>query len=219
VSLLLSLLATACATGARAPLSPVDLSAERAEVEQASAATATEGAAAGTCVALATRTLERAEALADSAEPRERELASWLGTLASELVSETSGCHESPTEAESGEPNTARLAEELRWVRESQRMLEAQVRTLRHDLELTEAEMIRSKARLKGLQTKAEAAAAVAEARILVRSLTNAGGSPSLIRRCRTLVARAEQQLCEGNFGAAVFFASWAQDLASGREP
>jgi len=219
VPLVLALLATGCATAAHAPLGRVDLSAARAEVEQASAAAASEGASAGTCVTLATRALDRAEALAGSPEPRERELASWLGTLASELVREASGCRGPSGAPPQGDSDAARLAEELRLARESQRGLEAQVRTLRHELELTETEMIRAKARLKGLQTKAEAAAAVAEARILVRRMTNAGGNSALIRRCRGLVERAEQQLREGNFGEAVVFASRAQELASGREP
>ena len=57
-------------------------------------------------------------------------------------------------------------------------------------LELTETELIRSKARLKGIETKAEASSAIAEARILLRRL---GASSAAAALCQESLAKAEQ--------------------------
>src|SRR6266446_4516642 len=62
---------------------------------------------------------------------------------------------------------TDRLSGRLRKAEEDQKRLEDKLAALARDLEVTETELIRTKARLKGNETKAEASAAIAEARIL----------------------------------------------------
>jgi hypothetical protein len=106
-----------------------------------------------------------------------------------------------------------RLAVRLRRADEEQRRLEEHVALLRRDLEDTETELIRTKARLKGIETKAEASSAIAEARILSRRLDPRSRSATLTR-CQELLAKAEQQMNAENFGAAAFFALKAQDMA-----
>ena len=79
-------------------------------------------------------------------------------------------------------------------------------------LEQAETELIRSKARLKGTETKAEASSAIAEARILLRRLRARSAAATL---CQESLAKAEQHLARDNYGAAVFFALKAQDIAN----
>jgi len=74
-------------------------------------------------------------------------------------------------------------------------------------------QFIRAKARLKGIETKAEASSAVAEARILMLRLKDEKGSAASVARVQEKLDRAEQQLQEGNFGAAIFFAMRAKEL------
>jgi hypothetical protein len=214
--LLTALLATSCARTTRAPVAPVDLAAARAGVAAARESSSTVGLNAGVCVEVATRALSKAEDLAASQDQGNRDLAAWLATLASDAARGASECSRRADE-QRGDPTTAeRQAGELARAREAQRRLEERLAVLQRDLELTETELIRTKARLKGLQTKAEAAAAVAEAQILVRRVAKERGASATIVRCQDLLRRAEQQLREGNFGAAVFFAGRAQDLATG---
>jgi hypothetical protein len=79
-------------------------------------------------------------------------------------------------------------------------------------------EVIRTKARLQGIETKAEASSAIAEARILMTRLD--ARDRATLSRCQELLDKAEQQINENNFGAAVFFARKAQDIATkAREP
>jgi hypothetical protein len=106
-----------------------------------------------------------------------------------------------------------RLNARLKRSEEEQRRLEERVMLLQRDLELTETEIIRTKARLKGLETRAEASSAIAEARILAGRLDPRvrAATKSL---CNESIAKAEQQLNEANYGAAVFFAMKAQDIA-----
>ena len=107
------------------------------------------------------------------------------------------------------------LAARLRRAEEEQRRLEDRIELLQRDLEVTETELIRSKARLKGNETKAEASAAVAEAQILANRLAEDKTKASTLARCRESLAKAEEQLGLGNFGAAIFFALKAQDTAT----
>ena len=86
---------------------------------------------------------------------------------------------------------------------------------LTRDLEVTETELIRTKARLKGNETKAEASAAIAEARILAGRLAEDKTPASVLARSEESLAKAEEQLSAGNYGAALFFASKAQDLVA----
>lgn len=107
------------------------------------------------------------------------------------------------------------LAARLRKAEEDQRRLEDRIELLQRDLDVTETELIRSKARLKGNETKAEASAAVAEAQILAGRLAHDKSRASTLARCRESLAKAEEQMDLGNYGAAIFFALKAQDTAT----
>ena len=110
------------------------------------------------------------------------------------------------------------LATRARRSEDERRRLEDRVALLQRELELTETEVVRTKARLQGIETKAEASSAIAEARILLGRI-DARNRPTLTR-CQELLTKAEQQIQDNNFGAAVFFARKAQDIASkSREP
>ena len=106
-----------------------------------------------------------------------------------------------------------RLTARVKKMEEDQRRLEEKIAVLARDLEVTETELIRTKARLKGNETKAEASAAIAEARILAGRLADDKTRTSVLARSEESLAKAEEQLSAGNFGAALFFASKAQDL------
>lgn len=108
-----------------------------------------------------------------------------------------------------------RLNARLKRSEEDQRRLEERVVLLQRDLELTETEIIRTKARLKGIETRAEASSAIAEARILAGRLDPKARAATL-SLCNENIAKAEQQLSAvpANYGAAVFFAMKAQDIA-----
>jgi uncharacterized protein YgiM (DUF1202 family) len=108
-----------------------------------------------------------------------------------------------------------RLSARIKKMEEDQHRLEERVAVLTRDLEVTETELIRTKARLKGNETKAEASAAIAEARILAGRLAEDKTQASVLARSEESLAKAEEQLSEGNFGAALFFASKAQDLVA----
>ena len=108
-----------------------------------------------------------------------------------------------------------RLTARIKKMEEDQHRLEERVAVLTRDLEVTETELIRTKARLKGNETKAEASAAIAEARILAGRLAEDKTQASVLARSEESLAKAEEQLSAGNFGAALFFASKAQDLVA----
>jgi len=108
-----------------------------------------------------------------------------------------------------------RLSARVKKMEEDQHRLEERIAVLTRDLEVTETELIRTKARLKGNETKAEASAAIAEARILAGRLAEDKTQASVLARSEESLAKAEEQLSEGNFGAALFFASKAQDLVA----
>jgi hypothetical protein len=105
------------------------------------------------------------------------------------------------------------LAARLRRSDEERRRLEDRVALLQRDLELTETEVVRTKARLQGIETKADASSAIAEARILMGRLDTR--DRATLVRCQELLSKAERQLNEGNFGAAVFFARKVQDIVT----
>jgi SH3 domain-containing protein len=106
-----------------------------------------------------------------------------------------------------------RLSARVKKLEEDQHRLEEKIAVLTRDLEVTETELIRTKARLKGNETKAEASAAIAEARILAGRLADDKTRTSVLARSEESLAKAEEQLSAGNYGAALFFASKAQDL------
>jgi hypothetical protein len=107
------------------------------------------------------------------------------------------------------------FAARLKKAEEDQHRLEDRIELLQRDLDVTETELIRSKARLKGNETKAEASAAVAEAQILAGRLAQDKSRAGTLARCRESLAKAEEQLGVGNYGAAIFFALKAQDTAT----
>ena len=106
-----------------------------------------------------------------------------------------------------------KLRARLRRAAEEQKRLEERLAVLQRDLETTETEVIRTKAKLKGIETKAEASSAIAEARILLLRRQDEKKRTANIARAEEKLDRAERQLRDGNFGAAVFFALQAQEL------
>jgi len=102
----------------------------------------------------------------------------------------------------------------VRKLEEDNKRLEERIALLLHDLDVTETEIIRTKARLKGIETKAEASSAIAEARILMGRL-DAKANAATLSMCEDSLAKAEKQLQQENYGAALFFAMKAQDAAT----
>jgi len=105
------------------------------------------------------------------------------------------------------------LAGRLRRAEEERHRLEERVTLLQRELELTETEVVRSKARVQGIETKAEASSAIAEARILMGRLD--ARDRATLSLCQELLRKAEQQINENNFGAAVFFARKVQEMVA----
>ena len=208
----------ACATAGPAPLRvQVDLEPARKAVEEARQAGAPERAQEP--FAKAEGHLKEAEGLNAAGGEKARE-ADWLGRLAVvEAQLAAAMAHLSGTDARVGEraaaQETDRLATRLRKANDEQRRLEEKVASLAQALELTEKEVIRTKARLKGNETKAEASSAIAEARILLRRMSDEKGrSAAALARGNEDLTKAEGQLKDENFGAAVFFAMRAQESA-----
>lgn len=217
--------AIGCASAGRTPPAQgrgVDLRPARAAVEEARKAGASQRAA--DTFRQAERHLKEAEGLAGrtpvTAERQQR--AELLGRLA------TAEAHCATTLARlsvagAAADRTARgedadTAARLRRSEEERRRLEERMALLQRELELTEMEVVRTKARLQGIETKAEASSAIAEARILMTRLD--ARDRATLSRCQELLDKAEQQINENNFGAAVFFARKAQDIATkAREP
>jgi hypothetical protein len=206
-----------CASaGGPAPTARVDLAPARAAVEEARKAGALEHAPDN--YKRAQDELRQAEGLAASkgsgAEAkRHADLATVEGRSAASiarLVADMKRAGLAP-----GAPPDRGLAARLRKAEEDQRRLEDRIELLQRDLDVTETELIRSKARLKGNETKAEASAAVAEAQILAGRLAQDKSRASTLARCRESLAKAEEQMGLGNYGAAIFFALKAQDTAT----
>lgn len=112
-----------------------------------------------------------------------------------------------------------RMETRARRAEDDKRRLEEENAVRRRELEATETELIRTKARLKGLETRAEAASAIAEARILMRRAEGGRGRAADVGRAQESLVRAEELLQQDNFGAAIFFASKAQDFVKINEP
>ncbi len=208
---------------ASAPPAKLDLEPARAAVEKARAAGAPEKAPEE--FAAAEGHLKEAEAAAT--RPRQAERAACLGDL---VVSEAA-CSVRLTQADaralaqaqaqaerlSGVQKEAaeadRLAARAKKAEEDQRRLEERVAVLARDLELTETEVIRTKARLQGLETKADATSVIAETRVQIRRTQEQHGRSLAVIRSHELLDRAEQMVEDGNFGAAAFMALKAQEL------
>jgi uncharacterized protein DUF4398 len=213
----LAAVSLACASAGGPPSATrVDLAAARAAVEEARKAGAPEHAPDN--FKRAQDELRQAEALVARKTPapeaqRHADLATSEGRSAASiarLVAEMKRAGVTP-----GAPADRGLAARLRKSEEEQRRLEDRIELLQRDLDVTETELIRSKARLKGNETKAEASAAVAEAQILAGRLALDKSRASTLARCRESLAKAEEQLGLGNYGAAIFFALKAQDTAT----
>ncbi|MFN7986904.1 MAG: SH3 domain-containing protein [Thermoanaerobaculia bacterium] len=208
-------LAVGCATPTPPP---VDLSPARKAVEEAGAAA--KGEEARAAALRARERLGEAEALAASAEPVPRRRAEDLGELAATearyalLLDEIARRSEpAPCPPAAADPETEKLKARLRKAAEEQKRLEERVAVLQRDLEATETEVIRTKARLKGIETKAEASSAIAEAHTLLLRRKDEKARAADLSRASDKLERAERQLREGNYGAAVFFALQAQEL------
>jgi hypothetical protein len=210
----LASLSIACASTPKRPAVRVDLAPARAAVDDARKAGA--GEHAPDAFRRAQDHLAEAEALArkgDADAQRHADVAAAEArgaTAVSRLASEMKKAGVTP-----GASGDRSLAARLKRAEEEQRRLEDRIELLQRDLEVTETELIRSKARLKGNETKAEASAAVAEAQILVGRLAQDRTKASTLARCRESLLKAEEQLGLGNYGAAIFFALKAQDTAT----
>jgi SH3 domain-containing protein len=219
--LALTLVAAAgCATKQVAPpaAQPVDLKAARDALELAREAGADERAP--DSFGRAQGHLNEAEALAvDVASHDSRRQSEWLGRLATvEAQCSMQIAQQQEQESDQRSLTTQEVEkrnEKIRRHEGDQRRLEEQVALLKRELDFTETEMIRTKARLKGIETKAEASSAIAEGRILLGRMIEEKGSRSQdVQRAQEALQRAETLLREENFGAAIFFAQKAQDAA-----
>ncbi|MFI5006326.1 MAG: hypothetical protein ACHQKZ_02770 [Solirubrobacterales bacterium] len=200
----------------------VDLAPARAAVEEARRAGAPQRAAA--TFRQAEAHLKEAEALnaVGALTTEKAQVVELLGKLATSEAWNAAGLSLLYPRGAAGD-KTARgdesdLAARARRAMEERRRLEDRVGLLQRELELTETEVVRTKARLQGIETKAEASSAIAEARILVGRV-DARDRPTL-SRCQELLTKAEEQIQDNNYGAAVFFARKAADIAAkAREP
>lgn len=219
---LLSVLPLAACTSAKVkpgpPTAPVDLSSARQAVEAARTAGAPVRAAAQ--LGQAEQHLAQAESLtaapgSTAADSVRAQALADLATAEAQWALDLARLTAAPDKAaRASAAETERLSARLKKAEEDRRRQDERIALLLHDLEVTETEVIRTKARLKGLETKAEAASAIAEARILMRRL-DARLSAASLSRCEDALAKAEQQLQQENYGAAVFFAAKAQDAAT----
>jgi len=210
----------ACASAGSPPVA-VDFTPARAALEEARQAGAPKSAA--EAYAEADSHLKEAEQLvaAKGSDARDRSLrADGLARLAAaEARCAAAAARLTMNAKAEREKRTAstgdvdRLNARLKKSEEEQRRLEERIALLQRDLELTETEIIRTKARLKGIETRAEASSAIAEARILTGRL-DAKARAATLSLCNDNIAKAEQQLTQVNYGAAVFFATKAQDIA-----
>jgi len=200
----------------------VDLAPARKAVEEARARAAS--AEAKECLARAEQDLAGAEKAASTSGAEERSRAAVLASAAvagaacvdrlevqARRLAVPAGQPAAAATGGSGEPE--KLRARLRKAAEDQRTLEETLAVLQQDLETTENELIRTKAKLKGIETKAEASSAIAEAQTLVFRSGDDKVRPTNVARAREKLGLAEAQLRAGNYGAAVFFALQAQDL------
>jgi hypothetical protein len=207
-----------CASAKVRPAGRIDLSTAQQAVEAARKAGAPTKAA--DTFKQAERHLGEAEALAaDKDLTAEKSVrAQGLG----ELAAAEAHCATTLARLSSPAPTTAkpppaeveRANARTKKLEEDSRRLEERIALLLHDLEVTETEVIRTKARLKGIETKAEASSAIAEARILMGRL-DAKANAAILSMCEDSLAKAEKQLQQENYGAALFFAMKAQDAAT----
>ena len=200
----------ACATTAKPRA--VDLQPARQALEEARA----EGAA-----ERAPQTFDRAQGELKEAErlvaergpdaPMAAVEAEWAARLA---LAEARCVAREPAAQAPAPEEMKRLETRARRSEDEQKRLEEQIALRLRELQVTETELIRTKARLKGLETRAEAASAIAEARILVKRFESRGRSATL-KSAEEDLEKAEGLLQEENYGAALFFALKAQDMVT----
>jgi len=205
----------ACASSGLPPVT-VDVEPTRQAVADARAAGAAETAAEP--LERAEAHLAEAEALLALGEGDAARHAQQAKTLLSVAEVEAAWAADAARRETAVASATTRLLEteaRLTKLEAKLRRLEDRASLLQSDLERTETELIRAKTRLMGAESKADASSAIAEAHILIRRLADGPGRGAAIGRCRKDVARAEQLMAAGNFGAAVFFAMRAQETAT----
>ena len=200
---------------ASSPRTKVDLQPARTAVQKAREAGAAEKAPQD--LARAEGHLKAAEAAAAQPERTEKaaclsEMATYEAECAVRLTKVEIQAERLP-EVQKAAAEAEQLGPRLKKAEEEQRRLEERVAVLLRDLDLTETEVIRTKAKLQGLETKADATSAIAETRVLFRrALEQRGRTPSLLR-CEELLDRAEAMVEANNHGAAVFMALKVQEL------
>lgn len=203
-----------------APPPRVDLSPAREALENARLVTSAQEA--NECFVKAEGHLNEAESLAATRDPDKSRQAEWLARLslveshcASSIAkaAETQKAAVPPAAPARGE-EVDQLKAKVRAAEEEKKKLEERVAVLQRTLDVTETEVIRAKAKLKGLETKAEASSAIAEARILMRRLQEDKGrsSPSL-NMSQDKLDLAVEKLGDGDYSLAAFYALQAQEI------
>jgi hypothetical protein len=220
VLLAISLVACASAKGGAKRTGGPDLGPARVAVDEARRAGAPQRAP--DIFNQAEAHLKEAEALnarsgATADTTQKADILGRLATAEARCATDLARLYPKAPPADKAVHDNSELAGRLRKSEEERRRLEERVALLQRELELTETEVVRTKARLQGIETKADASSAIAEARILMGRLD--ARDKVTLGRCQELLAKAERQLSENNFGAAVFFARKVQDMVTkGRE-
>ena len=119
---------------------------------------------------------------------------------------------------------SARQAEQIRDLQERVAELqlglldkEAQVAELQANLDEAILEVVRAKARLQSVESRAEAASTMAEAEIALRAVRNAagdGGGPELMQ-AEQLLEMSTREFENQNYGGSLYLASQAMSLVS----
>lgn len=205
-----------------APPPRVDLSPAREALENARLLTSAQEA--NECFVKAEGHLNEAESLAETRDPEKSRQAEWLARLSlveSHCATSIAKVAETqraavPTAAASRGEEADQLKGKLRAAEEERKKLEERVAVLQRTLEVTETEVIRAKAKLKGLETKAEASSAIAEARILMRRLQEDKGRTASLNMSQDKLDQAVEQLQNGDYSLAAFYALQAQEILEG---
>jgi hypothetical protein len=94
---------------------------------------------------------------------------------------------------------------------------DAQNRRLADQLNETRLEVVRTMAKLQSQATRAEAASGVAEAEIALQALAGVEGGPDSreYAEARNLLTQGTQQFEAGNFGGALYLATYARAAAA----
>lgn len=207
-----------CAARTAPPVARVDLSPAREALESARLLGSAEEAS--ECFVKAEGHLNEAESLAATRDPEKTRQAEWLARLSlveshcATSLAKLAEAQRAAVPVAAARSDEARLLrEKLQKAGEEQRKLEERVAVLQRTLEVTETEVIRAKAKLKGLETKAEASSAIAEARILMRRLQEDKGRSASVSMSQDRLDQAVEQLQIGDYSLAAFYALQAQEI------